>query len=426
MPMPPLEQVRGKALGTSLLPASTIPAKRETKLRVLMITGAFFPKVDGSVIAASNLIEALAQKGHQVTVLTRTYEQGHEEELNGVRVERVSQRGFSLVARLMLVIQQVRRGSQLMKGGEQFDVIHAHGFSSLMTAEVLRLFRRAPVVVTFHGLQRFWNRDWSPSWFFKFAFLLPLEGLLARRANLVVAQSAKLKSVLISLYGIRPAIITVLPNPVDTKMFAFHLPVRTSKVVLFVGAIGTIYGPDILVRAAEHVLRQIPDAKFVFVGAGPAEKYVTELARSLGVERSVELVGRVDYREELEGYYASSRVLVIPFRGRGGYILSLAALESMAVGRPVIIGYEIDDAVGVIHTSNDPTVLAQRIVEVLSLSEEEYTNLARAVRSSVESSGSAEVASKLETAYLNLIELAGVPKQPQDGRVENRPVGVRK
>lgn len=384
------------------------------KLRILIITGAFYPKIDGSVIAAGNLVDDLTKKGHQVTVLTRRY--GRQEEAdswNGVPVERVSQRGFSIASRLLMVVDQVRRGSQLIKEG-RFDAIHAHGFSSLLVAEVLRIFSKIPVVVTFHGLQRLWSRDWSLKWFVMFASLLPVEGALARRADLVVAQSARLKTVLMGLYKVDPSAIMVVPNPVDVSTFRFHPSEDRSKVVLFVGTIGTIYGPDLLVKASVEVLRHEPEAKFVFVGAGPAENYTGELAKSLGVDGSTQFVGRLTDRKRLEEYYARSRVLVIPFQGRGGYILSLAALEAMAVGRPVIIAYDFDETEGVIRTTNDPNRIAEKILEVLSLSDEEYARLSQVARSSMERLGGADVADRLEGIYLDLVSPRNLTRDRRD------------
>jgi glycosyltransferase involved in cell wall biosynthesis len=234
--------------------------------------------------------------------------------------------------------------------------------------------------------------------------MLPFEGVLARRADLVIAQSAKLKSVLTQIYSVREASISVIPNSVDTSTFRFHPAVQRSKVVLFVGSLGWAYGPDILVNAAKHVLARVPDAEFTFVGAGPGKQSIIDLARSLGIEQHVHLVGLITGRKQLESYYASSRMLVMPQRIRGGYILSLAALESMAVGRPVLIGYEIDDTPGVISVKSDPVALAQQITDILMLDDESYSDLCRAARFSIEEFDTAAISERLEASYRSLIE----------------------
>jgi glycosyltransferase involved in cell wall biosynthesis len=384
---------------------------QKARLRILMISGAFYPKVDGSVMAVANIAEELARRGDEVTLLTRGYDSNDSASWNGIPVERVHQRGFSLGHRLWLAVDQTRRGVQLHRR-KRFDVIHAHGFASLFSAAVIGLVGKVPVVVTFHGLQRLWSRQWNFRSHMIFAFLLPFEGTLARRATFVVAQSEKLKTVLIRLYGIRSEAVIVFPNPVDTRSFPFCEPSQ-SRTVLFVGTIGAIYAPDILVRAARMVLQRVPDAKFVLVGTGPAEGTVKRLAEDESVASSVRLVGRVTSREELRRYYASSRMLVIPFRGQGGYILTLAALESMSVGRPVIIGYEVDQSVGVISTASEPLTLSKQIVEWLQLDDKAYSSLSRAARSIAEGCSSEVVARRLEETYCSLAR-SGFAPSPMD------------
>jgi len=372
-------------------------------LRVLTITGSFYPKVDGSVIAVANLVKGLCERGHNVTLLARGY--GGNSGFgtwNGVRVECVYQRGSSLPFRLLFAFEQFVRGSKLLRT-DQFDIIHAHGFSSLLTAEMLHLFNRTPVVVTFHGLQRLWVVDRGVVSFLRFAFMVPLEGALARKAEGVVAQSAKLKSVLVRLYRVNDATTQVVPNPIDIDNFRFHPVNVKSRTVLFVGTFGRLYAPDILIRAAGFVVSRVPDAKFVFVGQGPMIEYATLLTKRLGIEDNVRFLGRINDRKSLEACYASARMLVIPFRGRGGYILSLAALESMSVGRPVLLGYEADATPGVIPISNDPVAMADSITDLLTMDDNRYSNLCAEARSSIEGLGSTSAAQKLEGIYTALI-----------------------
>ena len=252
-------------------------------LKILTITGAFYPKIDGSVIAVANQARSLSARGHSVTILTRGYSSGvRSETWDGIQVERVFQRGFSLPYRFLFSLEQVRLGLKLRKNNH-FDVLHAHGFASLFTAELLRLFNSAPVVVTFHGLQRYWVVDRGLSSALKFAFMVPLEGLLARGADRVVAQSVKLKSVLIRLYRLKESKVEVIPNPIDADRFKFHQVKHGSATVLFVGTLGRLYAPDILLRAASQVISRVPNAKFVFAGKGPLMDYSIELSKKLGI-----------------------------------------------------------------------------------------------------------------------------------------------
>jgi hypothetical protein len=59
------------------------PGNTTKKLRILIISGAFSPKVDGSAIAVGILVKAPLNGGHSVTVLTRGYSGADKDMLIG-------------------------------------------------------------------------------------------------------------------------------------------------------------------------------------------------------------------------------------------------------------------------------------------------------------------------------------------------------
>jgi glycosyltransferase involved in cell wall biosynthesis len=127
----------------------------------------------------------------------------------------------------------------------------------------------------------------------------------------------------------------VVPNPVDISEFHIVRPEKRSRVVLFVGLLGGAYDVGLLLKATKLVLNDVPEARFVIVGQGPEGVVLKNLVSELAIAQSVEFLGQTASRGRLSSLYASSQLLVIPFRA-SGYILSLAALESMATGRPVL------------------------------------------------------------------------------------------
>jgi len=106
-----------------------------------------------------------------------------------------------------------------------------------------------------------------------------------------------------------------------------------------VGAITPLKGHDIFLDAAEKVLGQLPNARFLIVGNNP---YVTESGMSYGeslrsrVENSIlrERVKFLGFRNDVPNVLAQLDVLVQPNRGPEG--LGRSVLEAMACGVPVI------------------------------------------------------------------------------------------
>jgi glycosyltransferase involved in cell wall biosynthesis len=123
---------------------------------------------------------------------------------------------------------------------------------------------------------------------------------------------------------------------------------------------------NMLLRAAVLVRRAIPDVRFVLVGVGPLESRLRQLSRELGLDRTVVFAGR---REDAPRIAASFDVFVLPSGWEG---LSIALLEAMAIGKPLVVTRVggITELVrhereGLLVHPDDPPALAKGIVTLL-------------------------------------------------------------
>jgi len=377
-------------------------------LRVLMISSIFYPKVDGTVIAVSNLLRCLQEHGCILYLITRKLPgRVPMEGWQNISVVRVGPSFKSPISRLMLSLNQVRAGFSLMRS-EHIDVIHAHGAHSLLAGLILgKLFHR-PIVATFHGFQRLWLKGarWRPE--LSLALTYPIYKMLINNANAIIAQSYTLRKVIAQLYKIDPDKIHVIPHVIDEGRFEFvPNPLSEKPVVLFVGTLARVHSVDLLIKAAPIILKDVPQTKFVIVGKGPQREKLQRLIKDLNLEKFVFLFGPVFDQSKLTKYYASASVVVVPLKYRG-YILSLVALEAMSTGRPVVTTMTLDPDLhkyGVYKAGFDPTELAQAIKEILFLNEKEYSALAASARKYVEEQCSKKVvASRVENLYRQLIK----------------------
>jgi 1,4-alpha-glucan branching enzyme len=368
-----------------------------------MISGVYYPKINGAVVAVSNMVNSLSARGHQVNLVTRR-ERGSPrvENLNGVRIVRVGNPGFKLSSRIALSFEQFYAALKVARADAP-DVIHAHGFTSLLAGAALGVSIGRPVVVSFHGIQRLWSEQarWRNP--LTFDFMLPIERALLRMTTVILAQSNLLKRVITQVYEVRYEKIVVLPNPIDTQRFEYATPAaRDSPVVLFVGSLMKVHGPDILVEALPHVLQRFPKAKLVIVGKGPLKNLLSKRIGELGLSDSVSLLDEVGDQRRLSEIYHTSRLVVIPLRYTG-YILSLVGEEAMACGRPVVTTMTLDEElskVGVVKSGTTPEELAEAISSVLSWGDNDYGRVSQTARRFAEETFSFEaVGSSLESIY---------------------------
>jgi phosphatidyl-myo-inositol dimannoside synthase len=88
-----------------------------------------------------------------------------------------------------------------------------------------------------------------------------------------------------------------------------------------------------LIEAWPIVLKQIPEAQLWIAGEGDLRPQLEEMARRVGVTRSVKFLGRVS-EERKQQLLEQARCLVMPSRGEG---FGLVYLEAMRLGRPCLV-----------------------------------------------------------------------------------------
>jgi glycosyltransferase involved in cell wall biosynthesis len=126
--------------------------------------------------------------------------------------------------------------------------------------------------------------------------------------------------------------IKVIFNPADLPdRTASYLSGSPSPRVLFVGKLEKRKGYTDLIKAAALILKDIPDADFVFVGHGELRE-ARALSRELGIESSIHLMGWLG-RNDLPKHYQSAAVSCLPSYDEG---FPMSVLEAMSWGLPVV------------------------------------------------------------------------------------------
>lgn len=142
-------------------------------------------------------------------------------------------------------------------------------------------------------------------------------------------------------YGVDPARVDVVPNGIepadytggDGAAFRKRFGLDRRRIVLFVGRLNEIKGPDLLLRAFRREADGLGDASLVFVGPdGGLRASLEEGARTLGPGRVV-FTGWLGGKDKLDAY-AAADLVVIPSRQEA---MSLVALEAGACGKPVLM-----------------------------------------------------------------------------------------
>ena len=256
---------------------------------------------------------------------------------------------------------------------ENADVIHLMGHWSVLNVFVYIALRRAhkPYVVCPAGALPLFGR----SKLLKYLYNFVVGKRIIRNASAWIAVTpAELPH--FESYGISGSRVTVIPNGVskedfplvDTNDFRRRKGLSDNPIILFMGRLNPIKGPDLLLQAFALVHDRIPDYQLVF--AGPDEGMQSDLvdiAKQEGISNRVHFLGFVSGTDKAAAYHMAS-LLVVSSRQEA---MSIVALEAGVCGIPVMLTDQCGfGEVKSIHTglevSADITGIADGLISILS------------------------------------------------------------
>ncbi len=193
-----------------------------------------------------------------------------------------------------------------------------------------------------------------------------------RGAGAVVAVSQALADKAVAI-GADPARVHVLYNGVDGALFApgsrsaarARLQLATdTPLLLYVGNLKASKGCLDLLEAFPALLAAQPQARVVYVGAGPCRAELLERAAALGCASQVNLVGAVAHAH-LGDWFRAADLLCLPSHNEG---VPNVVLEAMACGTPVVatvvggIPEVVAACVGILVPAHDRAALAAALI----------------------------------------------------------------
>ncbi len=296
----------------------------------------------GPALHVAYLSAGLEERGYETTLVAGSLAPGEESmagvaERLGVPVVAVPElhreisalRDLRAVYRLASIIREVRPA-----------ILHTHTAKAGAIGRIGAMLAgeaRPPIVVhTYHGhvLRGYFDPVRSN------AFRL-LERMLARRTTALVAVSPEVRDDLVAL-GVAPAdLFTVIRLGIglDERIGSAEGGAETRRLLgiapgrFTVGWIGRMTGvkrtDDVLVTVQKLRERGV-DACLVMVGDGPDREALEQLAKRLGIARSVLFLG---YQEEVAPYFAAFDAFLLTSLNEG---TPVTTIEALAAGVPVV------------------------------------------------------------------------------------------
>jgi D-inositol-3-phosphate glycosyltransferase len=336
----------------------------------------------GMNVYVRELVSALAQSGIDCTTFTRATDPGQPEVVQiepGHRVVHVRAGAFDLGKDdLLSVVPQYTDAVRAHLRGEfPADVIHANYWLSGLAAHRLKHECDLPFVTTFHTLARVKTAGGDAESDVRDRAEVEIIGCADAISVNCVEEERQFRD----LYGDAPGRIEVVHPAVERAFFApgdrggarraLGLPAE-APVLLFVGRIQPLKGPDVAVRALAELGR--PDAILLLVGGASGGEGAAEVGRLHALIDELGVAGQVRFvppqpHHILSTYYRAANVVLVPSRSES---FGLVALEAAACGVPVVASAVgglltlVDDGrSGFLVPQRDPGLFARHVARVL-------------------------------------------------------------
>lgn len=312
---------------------------------ILIAGQTYYPALNGQSIFTVNLAEGLVQRGHRVVVVAPSNRgPAYATEHHGVQIQAARSVQLSLLHPDVFYTPFPSKPARRIFDTFRPDVVHVNDHYPLSRA-VLKEARRhgVKVVGTNHfmpenlapylpGLSKLKSAfDWAMwQWMLEVFNQLDVATAPSRTAAAILRQQGLRVPVYPISCGVN--LKCFRPDPkLDRRAWRQLYGLDPEQVVfLFVGRVDGEKRLDVLLRALHHLDRN--DIQLVVAGKGVAQRELETLAAELNLGQRVHFTGFVP-DADLPALLNSADIFAMPSEAE---LLSIATLEAMACGRPVL------------------------------------------------------------------------------------------
>jgi glycosyltransferase involved in cell wall biosynthesis len=357
----------------------------QMKIAQIISTPPFAWATGGSARVVYDLSRELANRGHNVTIITTdlyTPYQRYPSDLEVSGSEKITILRFPYFSDWLAWKKKIYISVDLINYirvhiGE-YDIVHLQDLISIQAVFAAKYCKKKkiPYVLSTHGSLPWLKRPGLAAFLFRFCF----GKQILENATIITVLNEYEKQTCQS-FGISEEKIIVLHNFLDGDCYTV-LPEKNEfrqkfgiknneKILLYVGRIEQTKGLDLLIKVFADITKHQHNLKLVIIGND--DGYLEEISlliNTLKITDKVAIIGYVDEKDKISAY-VDADIMIYP---RNWEPFGLTILEACACGTPVIcstrcgIADYINNTAGLTFTYNSES-LKKAITELLDNSE---------------------------------------------------------
>ncbi len=210
---------------------------------------------------------------------------------------------------------------------EEFDLIHAHDWSSFLAGVAAKIASGKPLILHVHAtsFDQAASDNVDPS-------IYKIEKEAFDMADKIITVSNFTRDIIINKHHVDPSKVEVVHNGCDTFLPPKHplaladMKAVGKKIVLYHGRITIQKGVDYFIRAARRIVDTDPNVVFVISGWGDMTNQIVRQVGELGLSKHVIFAGSL-WEEDRDRMYQSADLVVMPSVSEPFGLVPLEALQ---------------------------------------------------------------------------------------------------
>ena len=295
-------------------------------MRIVILSYWFLPyRIGGSEVVVDHYAKGLAQKGHEVHVITQLDDMSlHPYELvAGFHVHRIKRWHIRIFGTLLYFLLVYRKIKKLKP-----DIIHEQAIQGL--GFFIKKLSNIPYIIFTQGTDLYLT---SPTFLKNFIVKSSLKS-----ADVLIGLTQDMAQEMKKFY---PRDVVIIPNGVDLDRFRKlsrkdarrELGIKgDKKVILCVANLRAEKGHEYLVEAMESVSTHYHESTLFVVGQDYLKGRIKDLVIKKNLQDRIFFAGFVP-PDKLPKYMRAADIFVLPSLREG---LPIALLEAMAAGLPIV------------------------------------------------------------------------------------------
>jgi len=345
------------------------------KLKICFVTQQYKNIQSGVGTYATYLIDGLAEKGHEITVICPLNSITCNKDITFIPVPK-----SKIDPTWILLSRQFSRRLEVVQNNKKFDIIH---FTDARESFFYQ-YNYTPTIGTMHDYyfvtasknpfyyKRFY-KDWVKRYvYYNISKILEKKAL--HRLSAIITNSKFVAEKLNDIYQIPEKKLHTIYLGMESNKFKKNIDSQSSAngnnpTVLFIGGNFQRKGLPTLIQCCPTIIKEYPIVKFIIVGRDPNMNAMKDICKYYGVSEHFNFVGWISDAVKME-YYKNASILVMPSLIEG---FGIVFLEAMASGVPVIGGNvggtkELISHMknGLLVEPNNPNQLSEYILELLN------------------------------------------------------------